>query len=245
MKIINDYRKLFSILFVCLSVQLSAQWSTNPAVNNAICTATDNQHTLSIVSDGAGGAIIAWNDQKNGYVNFDIYAQHINASGAVQWDANGVAICTATRDQTIPTIVSDGSGGAIIMWKDLRNGVESDIYAQHINAVGAIQWSANGVAICTETGDQYGAMIVNNGAGGAIIAWLDYRSGTNYDIYAQRINASGSVQWSANGVAICTATGTQNPWHPSLLLPNNLAGPVHTRSSCRKPGSSYSTMILY
>ncbi|MDI6807711.1 MAG: T9SS type A sorting domain-containing protein [Candidatus Eisenbacteria bacterium] len=34
---------------------------------------------------------------------------------------------------------------------------------------------------------QYYPVMVEDGCGGAIIAWQDYRSGTNWDIYAQRV----------------------------------------------------------
>jgi len=34
------------------------------------------------------------------------------------------AICTSANDQTLPQLISDGSGGAIIVWQDLN-----DIYA--------------------------------------------------------------------------------------------------------------------
>jgi len=159
------------------------------------------------MSDGAGGAIVTWEDYRSG--NNDIYAQRVNAAGAVQWTTNGVALCTAAGDQEYPTIISDGAGGAIATWYDYRSGSNYDIYAQRVNASGAVQWTTDGVALCTAAGDQQYPAIVSDGAGGAIVTWEDYRSGSNYDIYAQRVNASGAVQWTTNGVALCTATGNQ------------------------------------
>ncbi len=115
-------------------------------------------------------------------------------------------ISTASGNQDFPTIVSDGSGGAIITWQDYRGG-SNDVYAQRINASGVVQWTVDGVAISTITGSsQNSPTITSDGLGGAIITWTDTRSG-NADIYAQRINASGVVQWTANGVAISTASG--------------------------------------
>ena len=70
-------------------------------------------------------------------------------------------------------------------------------------------WVQDGAAICTVAGVQEYPMIASDGAGGAIITWHDARSG-NYDIYAQRVNASGTPQWAVNGVAICMATGAQD-----------------------------------
>ena len=185
----------------------AVQWTANGV---ALCTATGQQVSPTITSDGAGGAIVTWEDIRTWQdygASYDIYAQRVNASGVVQWTANGVALCTATGNQQNPTIVSDGAGGAIVTWFDYRSGT-ADIYAQRVNASGAVQWVADGVALCTATGDQYSPTIVSDGAGGAMVTWQDYRSGT-YDIYAQRVNASGAVQWTANGVALCTATGNQ------------------------------------
>ena len=199
-----------SVLFPAIlnSTLLFAQWSTDPNLNNPISTAANSQHDPIIVSDGADGAIITWTDLRSG-TDHDIYAQRINGSGVVQWTANGVAISTAPNDQASPTIASDGADGAIITWTDLRSGTDYDIYAQRINGSGAVQWTADGVAICTATNEQLYPTIVSDGAGGAIITWYDFRSGSFSDIYAQRINAAGQVMWQANGFPISTAANGQ------------------------------------
>jgi hypothetical protein len=51
---------------------------------------------------------------------------------------------------------------------------------------------------------------VQIGSGETIVAWLDERSGTSIDIYAQKLGAAGAAQWTANGVCVCAATGTQD-----------------------------------
>ena len=181
------------------------QWTNNGV---ALCTNASDQSNPTILSDGAGGAIITWFDGRGGFGNTDVYAQRVNAAGVPQWTADGVALCTAAGDQEYPTIASDGSGGAIVTWYDSRSGTNYDIYAQRVNAAGAPQWIANGVALCTDPASQYYPTIASDGAGGAIVTWYDYRSG-GPDIYAQRVNGAGALQWTANGVAICTAANTQ------------------------------------
>jgi hypothetical protein len=188
----------------------TVQWTTNGV---ALCTAAGVQSHPQIISDGAGGAIVTWHDERSGN-NYDIYAQRVNASGAVQWTVNGVALCTATSNQAFPTIMSDGAGGTIVTWHDARSGNNYDIYAQRVNASGAVQWTTDGVPLCTAMGDQQVPTITSDGAGGAIVTWHDGRSGNNYDIYAQRVNASGVVQWTTDGVAFCTATGNQ--YYPTI-----------------------------
>jgi hypothetical protein len=125
----------------------------------------------------------------------------VNASGAVQWTANGVALCTATGDQQYPAIVSDGVGGAIATWFDSDSTRSSygDIYTQRVNASGATQWTANGVPLCTATSDQLYPTITSDGAGGAVVTWQDGRMGT-FDVYAQSIDTKGRVGFLAPAI---------------------------------------------
>jgi hypothetical protein len=111
------------------------QWTADGV---ALCTATDIQGAPTIVSDGVGGAIVTWQDRRAGTGEDDIYAQRMNASGAVQWTADGVPICIGVDLQTFPIIASDGGGGAIVTWRDRRNGTDLDIYAQHVDPDGFI-----------------------------------------------------------------------------------------------------------
>jgi hypothetical protein len=182
-----------------------------------ICTAGRCDYPY-IVSDGSSGAIICWwYDVMN---MDDIYAQKVDAKGNVLWTTNGVPICTATDTQSQPGLVGDGTGGAIICWQDFRSGERYEIYAQRVNADGVTQWEADGVRICTEMywwGGPYDWGIIGDGSGGAIIAWEDPRNFeiSDVDIYAQRVNAKGVVQWAVNGVPICTAPEYQ--WMPQII----------------------------
>ncbi|HTR97873.1 MAG TPA: FlgD immunoglobulin-like domain containing protein [Candidatus Acidoferrales bacterium] len=185
------------------------QWTTNGI---AICTAGGTQDEISIAADGAGGAVLAWEDLRAGAS--DIYAQRVSSTGAVQWTANGVPLCQATGNQTLPALVPDGSGGAVVAWTDARLGsTNTDIYAQHVSAAGAVTWTTDGVVVCNATGLQSNVAGITNGAGGGIFTWQDQRSG-NYDIYAQMLNNAGVAQWTANGVVVCNATSDQT--NPSI-----------------------------
>ncbi|MCX5754269.1 MAG: hypothetical protein NTW97_11640, partial [Candidatus Krumholzibacteria bacterium] len=172
-----------------------------------VATGTPYQFYPLIVSDGAGGGIIAYGEYSSG--SYDIYAQKVDASGAIQWAASGVAICTAPGQQSLDRVIPDGAGGAIIVWTDYAVDGNSDIYAQRVSAAGAMLWTAGGAAVCAAAGDQRSAGLVTDLAGGAIIVWEDYRGGTYGDIYIQRLDASGAPQWGTNGAAVCTAANNQ------------------------------------
>ncbi|MFA4967089.1 MAG: hypothetical protein WC624_02590 [Candidatus Margulisiibacteriota bacterium] len=170
-----------------------------------VCLARDDQTNPQIVSDGSGGAIIAWQDNRNG--NSDIYAQHIGKDGESLWAKDGLPVCSAPEGQFFPEMISDGVGGAIIAWHDYRSGAE-DLYAQKINSAGQTVFQLNGIPICTAPGTQWFPKLATDGMGGVIFAWADRRNG-NFDIYTQKIDYTGKIIWPENGVPVCVADGNQ------------------------------------
>jgi hypothetical protein len=185
-----------------------------PAAGRALCTAAGWQHAPAIVPDGAGGAIVAWQDERDS--SSDIYAQRVLASGTVDpaWPVNGRAVCAASDDQVYPAITSDGAGGAIVAWRDYRGGPDTDVYAQRVLASGAVDpaWPAGGRALCTAPWNQSAPAIAPDGAGGALVCWSDLRNEIDSDIYVQHVLASGAVDpaWPADGRALCVVAWNQS-----------------------------------
>ena len=168
-----------------------------------------------LVSDGSGGAIII------SVFGDNIYAQRVDGSGNVLWSENPVFIYSSGTGEERPRPVSDGSGGVIITWVDLRSGPNnSDIYAQRVDASGNVLWATQGDTICAAANEQFDPQLVSDASGGAIIAWLDSRSGAPADIYAQRVDASGNVLWAIDGAPICTTAA----WKNDLVLVSDGSG---------------------
>lgn len=203
----------------------------------AICTSSETQWDLQLVSDGSGGAIITWDDRRHLY-NPDIYAQRVSSGGSPIWGGNGRAICTAQGGQASPQLVSDGSGGAIITWQDSRDHSNniSDIYVQRVNSSGSRLWQGNGVPIEATAGSGYSPRLVSDGSGGAIIVWRN-EAGGEYNIHAQRVDANnGSRLWATDGVPICAAPGHQSA---PQLVSDGADGAIITWSDGRTYGSTY------
>jgi hypothetical protein len=202
------HRLRFPILMLLVAHSTMAQWTSNTVLNTAVGVSPNNKENVAMVSDGAGGAIIVWEENASAPTSRDIIAQRIDASGNVTWHASGVVVSAAVGDQRFPTMTADGLGGAIIVWYDGRD-TETHIYAQRLDAGGQIQWAVDGLPLCTAPGNQWDPVIVGDGSGGAIIVWYEARFDTAADIFAQRISAGGTVQWTANGVPLCTARNGQ------------------------------------
>jgi hypothetical protein len=179
-----------------------------------VCAYSSDQDRAQIVADGAGGVIATWRDERG--TDFDIYAQRVGSQGNMLWATDGVTVCAATNNQDNPRIASDGAGGSIIAWHDARSSTSGyDIYAQRVDKDGNPLWATDGVTVCgalRHQGLDGELCIVPDGAGGAIVAWKDKRSGSYYDIYAQRVAANGDTLWANDGVSLCLlASDQQNP----------------------------------
>jgi hypothetical protein len=176
-----------------------------------ICIEAGEQSAPVSVSDGAGGALIAWADHRSGTDN-DIYVQHVLASGAVDasWPVGGVNACSAALlDQSSPVITSDGSGGAIVAWLDYGYD-RVQIRAQHVLANGTRDglWYGYGNLLSDALSQKYTPCIAGDGAHGAIVGWADLRQTNGTDIYAQRVLANGTLAgggWPANGQGLGTS----------------------------------------
>ena len=85
-----------------------AAWPANPSVNVPVCVASGNQDEPLIVSDGAGGAIVLWLDDRSG-THQELRLQHVLETGALDpnWAPDGVAVCSTAFEQMWPSMIAD------------------------------------------------------------------------------------------------------------------------------------------
>jgi hypothetical protein len=116
----------------------SGSWTGGHRIN-----ATGDQNTPYVVSDGSGGAFVAWSDAR-GSSGYDPYVLRITQSGEVpacwpQAETEGIARCDAPGSQNVGALLSVPGGGVVLAWTDERDGVASgrDIYAHAAGPCGA------------------------------------------------------------------------------------------------------------
>jgi len=98
----------------------SILWANN-GIQVGAGTPNNYLSNFQSIADGAGGAILVWEDSRNISISStDIYVQRINSDGSTLWTDSGVPVCTAPGIQTAPHLTSDGAGGTIITWQDMR-----------------------------------------------------------------------------------------------------------------------------
>jgi hypothetical protein len=165
------------------------------------------------IDDGSGGAIAVWMQVPEGKVEYgtpkalmmDLYVQRVDAEGKCLWADNGIPLeiskAVEWASPHTPLVVTDGAGGAIIVWEDLRKGFMS-MYAQKIDADGNLRWQPGGAEVCyIETHSSFWPRLaVSDGSGGAIVT---------YSNRAQKIDADGRTMWPGDGV-LFTESGTHD-----------------------------------
>jgi hypothetical protein len=188
-------------------------------------------NTLQMTLNGSGEVILVWEElqsppeAKPGETisTGRIFAQKLNNEGKPAW-GDGILIYTTPENTYTesPQIISTDSGGALVAWQQMFNGrIEGgsteagmmDIFVQKLDSGGNLLWQANGLPleIDKNAGNAFPTqpLTVSDGSGGGIIIWRDSRDKTC--IYAQRIDAGGTVSWKAGGVKVSSASLNPNP----------------------------------
>jgi hypothetical protein len=207
--VFEDYRATFTQSDISI-VWMSSAGASSFADGWIICGDAGMQTAPRIVSDGADGAFIAWNDARG--ADSDVYATRVNGTAmAVPPWLPTRAVSAASGDQKAIEIAADGSGGFVAVWEDHRTG-QADIRAIRFDGGAAIVpgWPADGLLVCGATGDQTKPEVIAD-ANGIQVCWEDERTG-GMDIGMQRLQPNGStaVGWPTDGLLVCSAAGDQS-----------------------------------
>lgn len=164
-----------------------------PAEGVPVCLAPDERAGLRMVLDGQGGVLLAWSDQRD-FFDDDIFALRVRPDGTRSpgWPLDGLRITDNTVFDSFPNMASNRMAGAYLCWEWESNlqGFDRRVAIQHLaeNATLVPGWPANGLFIPTVVQSGY-PRIVEDGAGGAIVAWEDITE----HVRALRIEHDGPV----------------------------------------------------
>ncbi len=175
-----------------------------------LCTANKVQISLNIVPDNNGGAIVVWNDYRLSSIGY--YAQHINSTGTVSWQANGIRIGIEGANVGQNTFWEDGQNGAIIAFLAKNNNNITNIYGARILPNGTFSWGPTPLTNFTSDANQPGSVRLAPSTNDTfILAWEQKITGAenDYEIYIQKINLNGAVQFGANGINITNDPNVQ------------------------------------
>ncbi|MBU8922945.1 MAG: T9SS type A sorting domain-containing protein [Bacteroidales bacterium] len=161
-----------------------------------VSDASSEETAPSLVCDGFGGALVAFESRRSDPSDVEIFVQRIFASGAV-WNPDGVPVIMGHTVMEEPVVAADGYGGAYVCYRFDVSG-QYDFFLVKVDASGALEWTRE---VCIESHIQRNADMIEDGYGGVFIAWSDERDSGRV-IYAQRMDKFGNALWGTDGTLI-------------------------------------------
>jgi hypothetical protein len=157
-------------------------WDSNGA---AVCSAAGAQRRPLIVSDGTGGGIISWEDDRNSPGSYTPYARWIDKDGKLTGSEDTLLINTGKYVNNTLQIIPDGAGSIIFSWAEAQEGTNNyEIYYNPFNTPFTNHWGDKGMPLRTTPSSSYNNKTIPNGSGGAVFSWQETRGAEDYGIYA-------------------------------------------------------------
>ncbi len=205
----NKIKSCIFILLILVSIPSVAQWSTNPAVNNAISNLSGEQVIPKVGICSDGNIYIGFFSNVSGYYN--VRLQKLDSQGNELWPHDGLLISDHPTDSWVTDwdMAVDINNHAILTFCDTRNGGNLNTVAYRISPDGTFVWGADGIALSNNTAFNAAPKVTCTASGNSVFAW------TSDDvIIMQKINASGVKQWGPDGI---TLSSTNSLTWPQLM----------------------------
>lgn len=194
----------------------AAQWSNSPNTNLGVGVAANDQAVPKVAAANDGKTWFGWFDDRSG--SYAVYVQCLDGQGNALLPANGLLVSANPQSTSLVDwdLVADSQGNALLAFTDTRAGSDLDVYAYKISQAGAFLWGANGITLSAnndyEASPQCAALTDDS----LVVVWGRSPSGADGSVRIQRIDATGVVQYPANGLAISGAAG-EDPGFPQVV----------------------------
>ncbi|MEO7431211.1 MAG: hypothetical protein ABIR62_04195 [Dokdonella sp.] len=198
-------RTALAFASVMLASVAQAQWSADPANNLIVSDVTGGSTQPKIVAAPDGGFYVSWFSDTGGY---DIHLQKLDAGGNALWAQGGVLVTDRVYDFTYDYGLSvDAAGNAYLSFNCCENNSTAEhIVVSKVTPLGTLSWGADGITISTpaSTESVYNAYVTATTDGNVVVAWS-----ADSGIRAQKLDATGTVLWVANGVLLNQPSGVK------------------------------------
>lgn len=134
--------------------------------------------------------------------------QTLNAAGVPQIAGDGIVIAGNPEVPGFFELLPVSGGDVFVSYvRDTRTFASPrHVRAARFTALGALVWGPALVSGANSVPIAYLPRLASDGAGGAVIAWVDGRGGSS-NCFVAKVNADGTMPWTADGVPVSTAAG--------------------------------------
>uniref|UniRef100_A0A7V2ZHG4 T9SS type A sorting domain-containing protein n=1 Tax=Ignavibacterium album TaxID=591197 RepID=A0A7V2ZHG4_9BACT len=168
-----------------------------------------NENVISYATTLIGNDLyINWYSQEK---QKTIYHQLISSDGTLKWGNEGKLV-TTKRGQNSNSQFTVMHKNIFVSWVN-DYGNDKNIYAQLFDLNGNKLWKEASSAVIEFEGDQFGQKVISDNRGNFIVAWIDRRFSKQFgNVYAQKLNENGEMQWTKTGIDLGTYTNSEKSY---------------------------------
>jgi hypothetical protein len=155
-----------------------------------------------LLSDGMGGATVAWVESTTHQPASDLWLERIFSDGQDSFRSAIGGPLEAMHPNF--QVVGDGLMGIDAVWEGSGDGIELSLMRN--NPLSSYFWPPEGVSICSGLHQSPRFNVISDGRGGVVVAWID----GDRRLYAQRLGSVGEKFWGDGGVLV--AYGACEMW---------------------------------
>lgn len=170
-----------------------------------------------VVPSGLDSAIVLFKSSTGSYPYqvTRLYVGLLDTSGPWGWEGGSVLVYNSGHISpwTVPEIVPDGEGGAVMSWYDAADLSTFEVWVQRVDADGNLMFPANGAQASTNSEDR---LHMNPSAffypeeGYTLVFWVEENDNQNqYGVYGQKFLPGGQRMWADGGLELVPLGSSQ------------------------------------
>ena len=202
---------------VVLASTVRADWPEDPAQNLGVAVRPSEQVLAKASRTSDGGTYIGWFDLTAG--NYDVRLQRLDPAGNPLWGPDGLLV---SNHDSMSWIVNwdmtvDSADHAVLVFSDIRNGGDLDVYAYRIGPDQQFVWGPDGIALSDNDDFEPDPKVAETANTGQLaIVWSTLPDVDDGTLRMQRIDFDGTAAYPVNGIQIAAATG-ENPGFANII----------------------------
>jgi hypothetical protein len=194
-------------LLALLAGPSAAQWSSDASANTAIVVKPSEQVLPKLDSAPDGSTWVGWFDLAAG--SYDVYVQRLDVEGVARFAATGLLVSDHPQNSSLVDwdLISDRQGNAILVFTDIRDGGDLDVFAYKITPDGQFAWGRDGVQLSLNDDFEPAPRVVEASDGDLVFVWARLPSGGDGGLMMQRLSPAGTPRFPAGGLTVVTQPG--------------------------------------